>query len=68
MPFPPPGDLADSGTELTSFFSPALAGRFFTTSTTWKAYIYIYMYMLVCVYIYIYMMNRSIILGIRERN
>ena len=27
-----PGDIPDPGTEPTSFVSPALAGRFFTTS------------------------------------
>ena len=31
---PSPGDLPNPGIELTSFTSPALAGRFFTTSTT----------------------------------
>ena len=31
---PPPGDLPDPGMELTSLTSPASAGRFFTTSTT----------------------------------
>ena len=35
--FPPPGDLPDPGIEPTSLKSPALAGRFFTTSTTWLA-------------------------------
>ena len=34
LPCPPPGNLLDSG---TSLLSPALAGRFFTTSTTWEA-------------------------------
>ena len=34
LPFPPPGDLPDPGIELASLLSPALAGRFFTTSTT----------------------------------
>ena len=29
--------LPDSGIEVTSFMSPALAGGFFTTSTTWEA-------------------------------
>ena len=37
MPFPSPGDLPDPGVEPTSLMSPALAGRFFTTNTTWKA-------------------------------
>ena len=34
--YPPPGDLPDSGTEPTFLTSPALAGRFFTASTTWQ--------------------------------
>ena len=31
-----PGDLPDPGIELMSLTSPALAGRFFTTSATWE--------------------------------
>ena len=31
LPFPPPGDLSDPGTEPTFPASPALAGGFFTT-------------------------------------
>ena len=34
---PPPGDLPDPGSKPTSFMSPALAGGFFTTSTTYEA-------------------------------
>ena len=34
VPFPTPGDLPDPGIKPTSFASPALAGRFFTTSAT----------------------------------
>ena len=37
LPFPPPGDLPNPGIESASLMSPALAGGFFTTSTTWKA-------------------------------
>ena len=38
LPFPPPGDLPNSGTEPVSLLSPALlAGRFFITSATWEA-------------------------------
>ena len=37
LPFPPPGDLTDPAIELTSLKSPALAGGFFTTSTTLEA-------------------------------
>jgi len=37
LPFPPPGDLPDAGTEPASLASPALAGGFFTTSTPWEA-------------------------------
>ena len=33
----PPRDLPNPGIKLTSLTSPALAGRFFTTSSTWEA-------------------------------
>ena len=36
LPFPS-GDLPDPGIELTSLTSPVLAGRFLTTSATWKS-------------------------------
>ena len=36
LPCPPPGDLPDSGMELTSVTSSALAGGFFTSRATWK--------------------------------
>ena len=39
LPCPPPGDLPDPGTEPVSLMSPALAGGFFTTSTTWLFYL-----------------------------
>ena len=35
---PPPGDLPDPGTEPISPGSTALAGRFFTTNTTWDVF------------------------------
>ena len=35
LPFPTPGDPPYSGIESASLVSPALAGRFFTTSTIW---------------------------------
>ena len=40
LPFPSPGDLPDPGIEPVSLTSPAwaLAGRFFTTITTWVMY------------------------------
>ena len=34
---PPPGGLPDPGIKSASLMSPAAAGRFFTTSTTWEA-------------------------------
>ena len=37
LPCPPAGDLPDSGVELVSLTSPALAGRFSTTNVTWEA-------------------------------
>ena len=36
LPRPPPGDLLAPGIKPTSLMSPAVAGRFFTTSTTWE--------------------------------
>ena len=37
LPCPPPGDLPDSGIKPMCLASPALAGGFFTTSTTQEA-------------------------------
>ena len=37
LPCPPPEDLPNPGIEPASLTSPALAGMFFTTNTTWKA-------------------------------
>ena len=37
LPCPPPVDLSNPGIEPVSLTSPALAGGFFTTSTTWEA-------------------------------
>ena len=37
LPCPPPGDLSDSGIELASLMSPALAGGFFTSWATTEA-------------------------------
>ena len=37
LPFPPPGDLPNPGTELKSPTSPALAGGLLTMSATWEA-------------------------------
>ena len=37
LPYLPPGDLPNLGTEPESLMSPALAGGFFTTSATWEA-------------------------------
>ena len=48
LPCPPPGDLPNPGIKPASRMSPALAGGFFTTRTTWEAH------MCVCLYICIY--------------
>ena len=37
LPCPPPGDPPNPGDEPAPLMSPALAGRFFTTSITWEA-------------------------------
>ena len=39
LPFPTPGDSPDLGIEPTSLASPALAGKFVTTSATWEAHV-----------------------------
>ena len=36
LSFPSPGDLPNPEIQPVSLASPALGGRFFTTSTTWK--------------------------------
>ena len=38
LPWPPLGDLPDPGFKPMFLMSPALAVRFFTTSTTWEAH------------------------------
>ena len=38
LPFPLPGDLPDPGLKAASLKSPALTGRFLTTSATWKPF------------------------------
>ena len=40
LPCPPPGDLPKPGVEPASLMCPALAGGFFTASTTWEAQLY----------------------------
>ena len=37
LPWPPPGDRPNPRIKPVSLMSPALAGRFFTTSANWKA-------------------------------
>ena len=40
LPCSPPGDLPDPGIEPSSFMSPVLPGRVFTTSATWEIIVY----------------------------
>ena len=40
LPCPPSGDLSDPGFKALALASPLLAGRFFTTNTTWEALYY----------------------------
>ena len=37
LPCPPPGKMPNPGMETNSLIFPALAGGFFTISTTWEA-------------------------------
>jgi len=41
LPCLSPGDFLDLGIEPMSLMSPALEGKFFTTSTTWEAPIFL---------------------------
>ena len=41
VPFLSPGDLPNPGIEPVSLMPPALAVRFFTTSTTWEAHTHV---------------------------
>ena len=41
LPCPPPRHLPNPGIKPVSLMSPALAGKFFTTDTTWEAPLYI---------------------------
>ena len=38
LPCPSPGDIPDPGAEPASLISPALAGGFFTISSTWETH------------------------------
>ena len=40
LPCPPPGNLPNPGLEPASLMSPALVGRFFTSSAIWQTYIF----------------------------
>ena len=53
LPCPPPGYLPDPGTEPSSLTSPVLAGRFFTTSTTWEALRCVHVTTNVCTTVYL---------------
>ena len=71
---PPPGDLPHPGIKPISLMSPALAGKFFTTSTTWEAfnnltifcfyffllYIIVILFSHLSIYIYIYLYVREV--------
>ena len=55
FPCPPPGDFPDPGIQPVSLASPALAGGFFITSTTWEAQFLMYIQVIqFYIYIYIY--------------
>ena len=62
MPCPPPGDLPDPWIEPVSLKSPALAGRLFTTSTTWEVPLSVYVPVCLCVCIS-YVFNPLICVG-----
>ena len=46
LPCPLPGDFPNPGTKPWSLMSPALAGRFFTTSATWEDPLHLNIYLI----------------------
>ena len=62
LPRPPPGDLPDPEIELASLMSPALAGRFFTTSATWEAQVLVYLL------IFFFFLTKEAIYVVNSRN
>ena len=56
LPCLPPGDLPDTGIEPMFLMSPALAGGFFTTGTTWEA-----PFLILSVVIYSYLLHLILI-------
>ena len=42
LPWPPPADLPNPGIKPASLASPALAGKFFTTSAIWETLLHVY--------------------------
>ena len=59
LPFPTPGDLPDPKIKLAF---PALAGRFFTASTTWEAQPILYPFSIVFGFFFFFLLLFSIIL------
>ena len=51
LPCPPPGDPPNPGIKPLSLMSPALAGRFFTTSATWEVHYSVQLSVLFCLHI-----------------
>ena len=63
LPCPPLGDIPNTGIELASLMSPALAGRFLTTSATWEdPCMYIHVSICICVFWYNFLKSLCITL------
>ena len=68
LPFPPPGDLPNTGIESLSLKSPALAGGFFTTKATWEAiYIHQHIHIIYVLYASLLSKNRDLILYLMQQ-
>ena len=68
LPWPPPGNLPDPGIKPLSLMSPALAGKFFTTSVTWEAQCLSYFSSRLCFSKYVLWSLSSVLAGMIVKN
>ena len=61
LPCPSPGDLPGPGIGAKSLMSPALAGGFFTTSTTWEAPLIVHIISVRCLFVPLLLMSILVI-------
>ena len=63
LPFPTPWNHPDPGIKHASLVSPALAGRFFTTSATWEASFFFFTALSLYILLFFFTINLFILTG-----